>query len=239
VLTASNLADWPDRVKAKRPLDLLPEGLFSGHMEKPFGQLILDAMHERGWSTAELSRRSGVSYDTINKFKHRPHASTKAANAQKLCAALEMEWSGVEAALNAASDELVPVYDVQASAGFGTLVEGEDHVASLAFPPGYLRWLTRANPRDLKIITVKGDSMAPTINPDDLVMLDVSKRDLSYDGLFVLRDNGDGLLVKRIGRASRAGWVTMISDNRLYSPVERPMAEINVIGKVIWCGGKV
>lgn len=235
----SNLADWPIQVKAKRPIDTPPFGLFSGQMEKPFGQTILEAMSARGWTAAEPARRSGVSYDTINKFKHRPHASTKADSAQKLCAALDLEWLGPDADDQVGTDDLVPVYDVQASAGFGIIVDGEDHVASLAFPPNYLRRLTRANPRNLKIITVKGDSMTPTINDDDVVLLDVSKRDLSYDGLFVLRDNGAGLLVKRIGRASQSGHIMMISDNKAYSSVERPMDEIEVIGKVLWRGGKV
>lgn len=135
---------------------------------------------------------------------------------------------------------LIPVYDVQASAGHGAVVNDEEHVSSLAFPVDYLRKLTRANPRDLKIITVKGDSMLPTLNDDDVVMLDTSKQDLSYDGLFVLRDNGDGLLVKRIGRATRSGFVSLISDNRdLYPTVERAIEDIQVIGKVLWQGRKV
>jgi phage repressor protein C with HTH and peptisase S24 domain len=149
-----------------------------------------------------------------------------------------------QASPKAASDDmphdLVPVYDVFASAGDGVLVLSEDHVESMAFPAGYLRWLTRANPRDLAIIGVKGDSMHPTLADDDVVMLDRSKRDLSYDGLFVIRDNGDALLVKRIGRARTPGHVTVISDNRaLYDPVEKALKDIEVIGKVIWAGGKV
>lgn len=135
---------------------------------------------------------------------------------------------------------LVPVYDVQASAGHGAIVYDEDHVSSLAFPMGYLRKLTRAKPHDLRIITVKGDSMEPTLHDDDVVMIDTSKHDLSFDGLFVIRDNGEALMVKRIGRASRSGYVTIISDNRdQYLPVERSLADIEVVGRVLWYGRKV
>jgi phage repressor protein C with HTH and peptisase S24 domain len=110
----------------------------------------------------------------------------------------------------------------------------------LAFPPGYLAQLTRANPRDLSIIGVKGDSMLPTLADDDLVMIDRTKKDLSFDGLFVIRDGGDALLIKRIGRASRRGFVSIISDNRaVYPAVEKPLDEVEVIGRVIWKGGKV
>lgn len=136
--------------------------------------------------------------------------------------------------------DLVNVYDVQASAGNGVVVYDEQAVAQLAFPPGYLAKLTSAKPKDLKIISVKGDSMLPTLADDDVVMLDLSKRDLSYDGLFVIRDGGDALLVKRIGRASQRGFVTIISDNRnVYPSVEKSLQDIEVVGRVIWRGGKV
>jgi phage repressor protein C with HTH and peptisase S24 domain len=103
-----------------------------------------------------------------------------------------------------------------------------------------LQRITRAQPRNLAVISVKGDSMMPTLCDDDIVMIDTTKRDLSYDGLFVIRDNGDALLVKRIGRASRSGFVSMISDNKeQYPAVERALGDIEVVGKVIWKGGKV
>lgn len=136
---------------------------------------------------------------------------------------------------------MVPVYDVQASAGDGMMVLTEDAAYMLEFPRGYLQYITKgANPTHLAIIGVRGDSMLPTLADDDIVMLDRSKRDLSQDGLFVIRDNGDALLVKRIGRARTPGHVTVISDNRsLYDPVEKSLDDIEVIGKVIWAGGKV
>lgn len=118
------------------------------------------------------------------------------------------------------------------------MVDSEEIVKNLAFPKGYLARLTKTNPRNLAIISVKGESMVPTLHDDDIVMIDLSKRDLSFDGLFVLRDNGDGLLIKRVGRASQRGYVMMIPDNKAYPPVERRMDEIDVIGRVIWMGKK-
>lgn len=135
---------------------------------------------------------------------------------------------------------LVPIFNVEASAGGGSIVGEEYQVASMSFPEGYLQRVTRADPGNLAVISVKGDSMTPTLEDDDVVMLDVSKCDLSYDGLFVIRDGGEALLVKRIGRATRKGFVSVISDNKdHYPPVERAQDEIHVVGKVIWKGGKV
>ncbi len=134
---------------------------------------------------------------------------------------------------------LIPVYDVAASAGHGAVVDYESIAYSLAFPPDYLQRLTKADPRHLSIISVKGDSMEPTLKDDDIVMLDASKTSLSFDGLFVLRYE-EALHVKRIGRASNPENVTILSDNRgLYPPTELARQKVTVIGKVIWYGRKV
>lgn len=136
--------------------------------------------------------------------------------------------------------DVVPIYNVFASAGHGALPQSEEIIDHLSFPPGYLRHVTKANPKDLAIIGVKGDSMLPTLKDDDVVMLDRSKTDLSYDGLFVIRDGGDALLVKRITRAATKDHVLIKSDNAaMYPPVERHLSGVHVVGKVIWMGVKV
>lgn len=309
----------------------------NGHMtnsntELSFGGAVLTAMKRKGWNVAELSRRARVSYDVINKFKHRPDASTSVENGMKLVGALveapeyfestileTKDWvsrcraefdtaikelqdapddtiakqvadsaredlQGAVEALrelelaNAANqrlltfwqhngmesvrgtpvavvtsspavriengnpapdgEKLIPVYDVQASAGFGSVVETEEQVHSLAFPPAYLKRLTNSSPSNLAIISVKGDSMEQTLLDDDIVLMDRSKTHLGYDGLFVLNFN-DTLHVKRVARSAKPGHVRIISDNHLYPPEDYPVDEVNVVGKVLWYGRKV
>lgn len=134
---------------------------------------------------------------------------------------------------------LVPVYDVAASAGHGAMVDYEASAYGLAFPPDYLRRLTSSGPQNLSIISVKGESMEPTLLDDDIVLLDTSKTNLSFDGLFVLRF-GDALHIKRIGRSAKRDHITIISDNRdLYPPIDAAVAEVQAVGKVLWYGRKV
>lgn len=134
---------------------------------------------------------------------------------------------------------LVPVFDVTASAGSGALADYETEATSLAFPRDYLRKLTSNSIDKLAIISVKGESMEPTLLDDDIVLLDASKTNLSFDGLFVLRFD-DALHVKRVGRAPRPGHVTIISDNSaLYPPMVMPVEDIHPVGKVLWYGRKV
>ena len=132
---------------------------------------------------------------------------------------------------------LVPVYEVAASGG--AVVEAEEQSHSLAFPPAYLSKLTSSSPKNLSIISVKGDSMEKTLLDDDIVLLDRSKTHLGYDGLFVLRHN-DTLHVKRVALSPKPGHVTIISDNRdIYPAYEARIEDLEVIGKVLWYGRKV
>jgi len=81
--------------------------------------------------------------------------------------------------------------------------------------------------------------MAPTLKNDDIVMLDSSKTNLDFDGLFVLR-YGDVLHVKRVGRSGRRGYIMVMSDNREeYPPVEYALEDVQAVGKVVWFGKKV
>jgi phage repressor protein C with HTH and peptisase S24 domain len=66
----------------------------------------------------------------------------------------------------------------------------------------------------------------------------MSKTSLGYEGLFVIRI-ADVLHVKRLSH-SRPGHVLVISDNKAkYPEREYSTDDIEVVGKVLWSGGKV
>lgn len=205
---------------------------------------------ERGLSQGQLAKLAGVSQQLISQIEQGLNSSTK--NLPQIAAALRCNVADIDDAyssepapraftVKAEGDvDLIPVYNVAASAGPGAMVDWEEEVVErLAFPQGYLRHITSVNPIHLKIISVKGRSMEPTLREDDVVMIDVSKRDLSYEGIFVIQDGGHSMLVKRISRASRKGFVMLVSDNRDHPPVERALEDIAVIGKVVWAGVKM
>lgn len=133
----------------------------------------------------------------------------------------------------------IPVYNVSASAGNGTVVENEDVVDRLTFPAGYLHSITKTSPRHLAIISVKGNSMVPTLSHEDVVMLDMTKTNAGFDGLFVLEIDGV-LHIKRISRSSEPGWVSIISDNRTeYPTFLRRVEDVRIVGKVVWKGQRL
>lgn len=216
-------------------------------MEKgDFREKMLEAIDRTGISIAELSRRSGVTYDAINKLKRGSSQSTSSENTARLADVLGIQLTEQTFPSRVENGDptpdggrLVPVYDVTASAGQGLLAPDYEYVAyNLSFPPDYLRSITSTATGKLAIISVKGDSMSPTLNDDDIVLLDTTKTSLSYEGLFVVRID-EALQVKRLSH-SRPGFVFVTSDNKDKYPVrEHPKPEVEVIGKVLWSGGKV
>lgn len=214
-------------------------------------QEALDYIHhvlrETGLQPSGLAKKCGFSSTTLTRPLNNPDhpfkLSRRTLDMIAEVTGIPFDGSGPKRVKNGdtppTGTKLVQVYDVQASAGYGSLVDYEASAYGLAFPPEYLRRLTSSNPKHLSIISVKGESMEPTLLDDDIVLLDTSKTNLSFDGLFVLRF-GDALHIKRVGRSAKRDHVTIISDNRtLYPPLEAALSEVDAIGKVLWYGRKV
>ncbi|MCW5645750.1 MAG: helix-turn-helix transcriptional regulator [Sphingopyxis sp.] len=134
---------------------------------------------------------------------------------------------------------LVPRLAIGASAGAGASVDGEPVEGNVAFDPKWLRDLG-ADPRALSIIRVEGDSMAPTLNDGDDILVDGGDAASRLrDGIYVLRMD-DVLMVKRLARAPGPGRIAVISDNPHYrSWDDLPMNAIRLVGRVVWTGRRV
>ena len=88
----------------------------------------------------------------------------------------------------------------------------------------------------LSAIAVAGDSMEPLLRDGDEILIDRSPRPLR-EGIYALR-LGEVQLVKRI-QCGMPGRLTLISENPNYPPLEVPLAEADVIGRVVWKGGRL
>jgi phage repressor protein C with HTH and peptisase S24 domain len=130
----------------------------------------------------------------------------------------------------------IPRLPLGASAGPGAFAGGEQPVGAFGFSA---RWLRAQNldPAMLSAIEVKGDSMVPTLNDGDEILVDRTGRP-PRDGIHVVRVDDDSLLVKRLG-FGRPGIVALISDNPVYPPLELPAARVRVIGRVVWKSGRL
>lgn len=133
----------------------------------------------------------------------------------------------------------IPLYEVSASAGMGALVEQELVENHIIFLENFLKDLN-VGLKDLAIIRVVGDSMYPTIEDGDKVMVQLAENQFRGDGIYVIRLAGT-VFAKRLQKLKNGGF-SVISDNPRYKEqvIEPNEGEqFSIIGKVIWSGGKL
>jgi Peptidase S24-like len=131
-------------------------------------------------------------------------------------------------------------HPVTVSAGPGALVTEELGKPYFAFDERWLKSLTPSSPDRLSIVRVEGDSMAPTLNAGDDILVDLADcLERLRDGIYVLRID-DALVVKRLALNPVGGRVTIQSDNPAYADwPDCDLDTINCIGRVIWSGRKI
>lgn len=134
----------------------------------------------------------------------------------------------------------VPRLALGASAGPGALAEDDAPVGHLRFASGWLRELG-LQPGALAALSVAGDSMDPTLSDGDEILVaraDAQPGGRLRDGIHVIRRDGT-LLVKRL-LFEREGRVSVISDNKAYpSDADVSLDEVEVLGRVVWKGGRI
>jgi phage repressor protein C with HTH and peptisase S24 domain len=134
---------------------------------------------------------------------------------------------------------LVPRYDVRASAGAGSMIHDESIVDHLVFKRQWLTQSLGCAPEQVCVIQVRGDSMTPTINDTDLLLLDMRALTQRAEGVYVIQLQGS-LLVKRL-RFKLNGTVDVISDNKRYGTetlTSKEADQLTVLGRVVWHGCK-
>ena len=199
---------------------------------------------ERGDDFAGLSRMLGRNSAYIQQFVRRgvPKRLGEAERRK-----LARYFSISESLLGGpAEDEqvgtLVPVKrsPVRASAGPGAIPYDETGKPYFAFDEAWLKSLTASPSSRLSIIRVEGDSMAPTLNAGDDILVDLGDcAERLRDGIYVLRAD-DALVVKRLALHPAGRRVTVQSDNPAYP--DWPDCDIDdllCIGRVIWAGRKI
>lgn len=131
----------------------------------------------------------------------------------------------------------IPLYDIEASAGHGSLFDHERIGSYLKFRND---WLTREglHQKDLVAIRVSGDSMDGTLADGDAVLIDRSRK--KPDGVFAIRI-GDALRIKRLQRLTD-GSLRVSSDNEMYrEEIIHPenMDQVEIVGQCYWRAGRV
>lgn len=128
----------------------------------------------------------------------------------------------------------IDILDAVACCGDGAENFQENVIGKQMMTLPALREFTSAAPENIKIIKAIGDSMIPTINPGDMVWVDISCKTPSSDGLYLLCVGHD-LMIKRIQINPFEKSAVIKSDNPKYDAYEySDFTTIYVVGKVIY-----
>jgi phage repressor protein C with HTH and peptisase S24 domain len=206
-------------------------------------------MSELGLNPAQVSKAAGFAPTFIRDLMDGRKQSVRSDSLQKLADALEVtpEWLNGEGPLEGSAgavaktvyrDEIhsVPIFDIRASAGPGSLAEDGEPIGYQPYRAQELERITRADISNLAVIRVAGDSMEPTLSNADQVLVDLTVARIGRDGLYILAVDED-LLVKRCQVDLETGAVIVISDNSAYETIRvTDRDRLNVLGRVVWLG---
>lgn len=133
----------------------------------------------------------------------------------------------------------IPLYDVEGAAGAGRCLAEEEVHAWFHLPAEAVK--SMGLPADQTVgIKVRGDSMLPTLDDGDWVLVDLTQRDPGREGVFLVLVD-DERRIKRMQRVAGGAWM-LISDNARYqneviAPEEQQFVE--VLGRCVMRLGQV
>lgn len=131
---------------------------------------------------------------------------------------------------------MIKVMDIEASMGHGvSQLDHENVIMNMVVNESWLRRnASFSSPENLAIVTGIGDSMRPTFEDGDPLLVDRGVTEIRLDAIYVLSLGGE-LFIKRIQRRPD-GSVLMISDNPVYPPHPITNGErdrFQVLGRVV------
>ncbi|MFW0822449.1 hypothetical protein C0Q87_01360 [Klebsiella aerogenes] len=220
-------------------------------MKTTLAERLKEARSKRGLTQKALGELVGVSQAAIQKIETgKANQTTKLVEIANALG-VQPEWlssgegvmntGGEHAAKvqsrNSASDTFrVDVLDLTVSAGPG-IINNEfiEVLRSVEYSESDARQMFNGRKADqIRIINVRGDSMSGTIEPGDLLFVDISVQRFDGDGIYAFLYD-DTAHVKRLQMMKDK--LIVISDNKTYlpwEPIEKDeMNRVFVFGKVI------
>lgn len=198
-------------------------------------------------SVVAAAQAVGISDNAIYKWlagRGQPSVSNLVALARAARVSIEWLATGEESRQSAQAVSravehgdfiFMPRNRIRFSSGRDGILRSDQVVDSIAFRAEWVKKRLSTESRDLLLIEVVGDSMAPTVKDSDLILADLAEPRFKQDGIYLLRHDS-GLAVKRIQRRPD-GKLLVRSDNPKYEAMV--VATASIIGRVIWIGGRV
>lgn len=215
-----------------------------------FSERLNRAMIEAGYTQGRLAKAVGMAQSSVNKLLNGASSSRKTVEIASVLG-VRPEWLSTGSGLMRDSTRQpaaigegkmdsnifrIDVLDLTVSAGPGIInSEFVEVLRSVEYSVEDARQMFNGRKQEqIRIINVRGDSMSGTIEPGDLLFVDISIQQFDGDGIYAFIYD-DTSHVKRLQKMKDK--LLVISDNPTYRPWEpiekEEMNKIFVFGKVI------
>jgi SOS-response transcriptional repressor LexA len=213
--------------------------------DQSFADIVQKRLKELGKRAFTVEQERGLPRDAIrNVLRSEKQDGPTLNRARQIARALGLEFylgppreTGpiYNVSLDGADYAAIPRIDARLAAGAGAVNEEVGHTDALAFRRDWLR--ERAiSPDQACLLTVTGDSMAPTLHDGDLVMIDRRRRDIRNRRVYALVDTDGTARVKRLDVIPDR-LLILTSDNPAHPTETRQgddMNRLNILGEVVW-----
>lgn len=223
-------------------------------MATEYGLRLRAARKHANLTQVKLSELTGIAQSTISTAEREGRGSSDTPVYAKVCG-VDAHWlaTGTGAMLSAPAPEpsnvapmpapgdrvvRVPVLANAGSMGVGTDVQHDDIlVGQIDLSEQWVaQRIKPSSPSALRFVHAYGDSMSPTFEDGDVLLVDTGMRDPRHiDGVYVMTAN-DRMYIKRV-RQRMDGSVEISSDNATVKTVDvlNGGQSIDVLGRVVWC----
>jgi SOS-response transcriptional repressor LexA len=187
---------------------------------------------------SELARISGLNRRMLDRYRAGTEPSLSAAVrlAKGLNVPLDALVYDVDVIKQDVDDDMIllPLLSIHGGAGPGLMADQLEVIQNIPFSRQLLR-RSGVRPEDVHAIRTRGDSMTPTIQDGQILLIDRSVRRVRQDAVYALSIDDD-IRIKRVQR-SFDGSLTLKSDNPAYEPELLSPADaetLRIEGRVFW-----
>jgi len=209
----------------------------SNYLDGYIGQNIVAILEQRGIKPSQFARDIGLDGSQFRKLLS-GQERWNSWHIDMVCSKLELHPSEILSRdvqhLRDPNFTMIPKITGFISAGDGSLDLSPEVERYYGFRTEWLNRKGQAN--HMKLMEVKGNSMAPTLLHGDYVLVDESQKDLREGNIMaVVVVSGEEVMVKRIG-LEPGGLILLTGDgDKIGRGPYRP-EDLIVIGKVVWLG---
>jgi phage repressor protein C with HTH and peptisase S24 domain len=220
------------------------------------GQRLAFARETAGYKKAQdFAKRAGMSVTTYRAYENNQNGYAKHAHRFARLLSVTSEWlleggsipgdptsgrnimamDGLKDQLNI---EMVRKVDIGYAMGDGAVIEDYPDTGLVPFDREFLRAIGVRTTERLFLSNGEGDSMAPTLYDNDLVLIDAShQRVTMQDRIWALTVAGAGM-IKRL-RALPGDQIMVMSDNPAVPPQTFNNDDVFIVGRVLWIGRRI